>query len=81
MKFEDQAKKFMEGADRAALEKVARSAAGERLAARVDADKIESAAREGDMKALSSLLKEILATPEGKTFAAEVQKAVKRDGR
>lgn len=81
MKFEDQAKEFMEGADRAALEKVAQSAAGERLAACVDAGKIERAAREGDMKVLSSLLKDILATPEGKTFAAEVQRAVKRDGR
>lgn len=64
-----------------ALEKLASSAQGERLLARVDREKLETAARAGDMKALGGLLRDILATPEGRAFAAQVEKAVKRDGR
>lgn len=81
MNFEEQVKRFMESPDRKTLEQVARSEAGERLAARFDGAGIERAAREGDMKALSAMLKDVLSTPEGKNFAAQVKKAVERDGR
>lgn len=64
-----------------ALDQLARSEAGAKLAARLDGEKLEKAAKAGDMKALSDMLKGILSTPEGKNFAAQVQKAVKKDGR
>lgn len=67
--------------DRESLERLAQSESGAKLAARFDGEAMESAARKGDMKALSSMLRDILATPEGKEFAAQVQKAVKRDER
>ena len=35
----------------------------------------------GDMQALGRMLQGVLATPEGKRFAAEVQKAVRDGGR
>ena len=79
MNLEEYARERLGKGEKEALDRVARSEAGARLAARVDGSAMEAAAREGDMKALSAMLRDILATPEGKTFAAEVQKAVKRD--
>lgn len=81
MYLEEYAEELLKGSDRARLEELARSESGTKLAARFDGDAMESAARKGDMKALSSMLRDILATPEGKEFAARVQKAVKRDER
>lgn len=79
MKLEEYAKDLLGNGEREALGKLACSEAGAKLAAHVDGGAIEAAAKSGDMKALSSILRDILATPEGKNFAAEVKKAVKRD--
>ena len=81
MELEKYAKEWMQGENGEALKKLAESEAGARLAARFDGVQIENAARTGDTKALTDILKGVLSTPEGKAFAQQVQKAVKRDGR
>ena len=81
MDMESYARDHLGKGEREALGKLTGSAAGAKLAARVDGNALEAAARKGDMETLSSMLREILATPEGKHFAAEVRKAVKRDER
>ena len=52
-----------------------------RLAARFDGAAVEDAARRGDGETLSRLLREMLSTEEGRSFAARVRKAVEKDGR
>ena len=64
-----------------ALEKLARSREGEALLAKVDGGKLEQAAKAGDMKALSAMLRDILSTPEGKRFAQQVERTVNGGGR
>ena len=81
MDLEKYARQVREGDAGAALDDLARSAAGAKLAAKLDGEKLTRAAKSGDMKALGQMLQGILATPEGKQFAAQVQKAVKGDGR
>ncbi len=81
MDLEKYARQVREGDAGAALDSLARSRTGAELAAKVDGEKLTRAAQIGDMKALGQMLQGILATPEGKQFAAQVQKAVKRDGR
>ena len=65
----------------AALDALARSTDAERLLAGVDKRKLEQAAKAGDMRELGRLLQGVLATPEGKSFARQVQKAVENGGR
>lgn len=81
MDMEKYAKQLMEGKNGDALKKAVQSDAGARLAARFDGAAVEKAARDGDSEALSGLLKNILSTPEGRDFAAQVQKAVRDNGR
>lgn len=81
MNLEEYAGEVLRKGDAAALERIARSEAGARLASRFDGRAMEAAARDGNMDALSAMLRDILKTPEGQSFAAEVQKAVKRDER
>ena len=81
MDLENYARQVKRSEKGAALEKLTQSEAGAKLAARLDGAKLEQAAKAGDMKALSAMLKGILATPEGKSFAAQVEKAVKDNGR
>ena len=81
MYLEDYAENLLREGDKEKLGKLARSESGAKLAARFDGKAMEAAARKGDMETLSSLLRDILATQEGKQFAAEVQKAVERDER
>ena len=81
MNLEDYTKQVQSSDKGGALDRLARSEAGAKLAAKLDGESLEKAARAGDMQALSHMLKDILATPEGKNFAAQVQKAVKKDGR
>lgn len=76
---ESYAREHLGKGEREALGKLTGSAAGARLAARVNGGALEEAARKGDMSTLSSILRDILSTPEGQSFAAEVRKAVKRD--
>ena len=81
MDFEKYAKQLKEGKSGDALQKLTESEAGSRLAAQVDASKLTEAARQGDASALSAMLRDILSTPEGRSFAAQVEKAVNSDGR
>lgn len=81
MNLEEYAGEVLRKGDAAALERIARSEAGARLASCFDGRAMEAAARDGNMDALSAMLRDILKTPEGQSFAAEVQKAVKRDER
>lgn len=81
MDLEEYAKRVLGGKEKAALESLAGSESGTKLASQVDTAAMEKAAQEGDMKALSAMLRQILSTPEGQNFAREVQKAVGRDGR
>lgn len=81
MDLEKYARQVREGKQGAALDDLARSESGARLAAKVDGEKLTQAAKAGDMNALGRMLQDILSTPEGKRFAAQVQKAVKPDGR
>lgn len=64
-----------------ALKKLTESESGARLARQVDVAKLEQAAKQGDTRTLSAMLQTILSTPEGRNFAAQVQKAVKENGR
>lgn len=80
MDLEKYARQVRDSRQGGALDDLARSEDGARLAARLDGAKLEQAARAGDMKALGQMLQGILSTPEGKRFAAQVQKAVQKDG-
>ena len=64
-----------------ALEKLARSGQGEKLLRKVDGEKLAAAAKAGDMQTLGQMINAILSTPEGRSFANEVKKAVGQDGR
>lgn len=81
MDMQEYARRVMQGKDGAALDALTQSETGARLAAKFDGAALEAAARSGDMQTLSKLMKQILDTPEGRRFAAEVQKTVGRDGR
>ena len=81
MDLEKYARQVRDGKQGQALEVLARSEAGAKLAARLDGESLEKAARSGDMEQLGRILQEVLSTTEGKRFAAQVQKAVKPDGR
>lgn len=80
MDLEKYAREVKQSRQGAALDALAQSEAGARLAAKLDGEKLEKAAKAGDMKALSQMLSGILATPEGKDFARQVERTVKRDG-
>lgn len=81
MDLEQYAKKVRQGEKGSALDALARSADGEKLLAGLDKKRLEQAAKAGDMQALGQLLQGVLASPEGRRFAAQVQKAVGQDGR
>ena len=81
MDLDKYARQLKEGKSGAALQKLTESEAGARLVAQVDGEKLAEAARQGDTGTLSAMLRGILSTPEGRNFAAQVEKAVKSDGR
>lgn len=81
MDLEKYAQEVKQGRQGAALDALARSETGARLAASLDGEKLEKAARSGDMKALSRMLGDILSTPEGRDFARQVERTVKDHGR
>lgn len=81
MDWEKYAKQLMEGENARELQRLTASEAGASLAARFDGEAIEKAAREGDAAALTAVLRDVLGTPEGRRFAAQVQKAVDANGR
>ena len=80
MDIEQQAKKLREGKNAEAFQKLTESEAGARLQSRFAGSEIEEAARRGDGAALAGMLRQILATPEGKEFARQVLRTVNRDG-
>lgn len=81
MDLEEYARQMRQGSQGRKLEELASSSQGERLLAQVDREKLAKAAKAGDMKTLGALMRDILSTPEGRDFAARVEKAVARDGR
>ena len=81
MDLEQYAKKVRAGDKGAALDALARSEDAGQVLAGLDRAKLEKAAKAGDMQALGQLLQGVLATPEGRRFAAQVQKAVGQNGR
>lgn len=76
MNWEEQAQQLMKGTMGDSLRSVIDSETGRQLAQTLNGHAVEQAAREGDAKALSSLLKQVLATPEGKRFAEQIQRTV-----
>lgn len=81
MDLEEYARQVRRSSSGAALDSLARSGAGEKLAAGLDKAALEKAARAGDMQTLGRLLQGVLASPEGRQFAQQVRKAVEKDGR
>lgn len=81
MDLEKYARQVRSGGQGKALDDLARSEAGAKLAAKVDGEMLTKAAKAGDMDALGKMLRDILSTSEGKSFADQVRKAVKQDGR
>ena len=81
MDLEKAARDLMNGKNGAALQKITESDQGAALVKKFDGAAIERAAKSGDSAALSMLLKQVLSTPEGASFAAQVQRAVKNGGR
>lgn len=59
------------------LKQAAQSPEGQKLLQNVDTAALEKAARSGDMDAMKGMLSQILASPEGKALARQVQDAVK----
>jgi len=76
MKWEEQAKQLMNGTMGDSLRSVIDSETGRNLAKAFNGQAVEQAAKEGDTKALSVLLKQVLETPEGKRFAEQIQRTV-----
>ncbi len=81
MDLEGYAKMVRQGDSGAVLDALARSGEAEKVLAGLDKRKLEQAAKAGDMKALSQLLRDVLATPEGRRLASQVKRAVNSDGR
>ena len=76
MNWEEQARDLMKSETGKSLQSLMNSETGARLAQTLDGAAVKQAARSGDPKELSALLKNILETPEGKAFAEQVRKTV-----
>ena len=61
-----------------ALREVSESAEARKLLRELDGESIESALKRGDTAALTAAFAKLISTPEGKTLADRVQKAVGR---
>ena len=61
-----------------ALREVSESAEARKLLRELDGGSIESALKRGDTAALSAAFAKLISTPEGKTLAEQVRKAVGR---
>ena len=58
------------------IKEIANSADGQRLAEKLDAQRVENAAKSGDTEALRGILLEVLGTGEGKRLAEKLQQAM-----
>ena len=81
MDLERYARQVRGGDKGAALDALARSADAGQVLAGLDKQALERAAKAGDMQALGRMLQDVLATPEGRRFAGQVEKAVRDSGR
>lgn len=62
-----------------ALKAAVESESGKKLMQSVDAAAVERAAKSGDAAALQRLLTQVLSTPEGRSLAQQVQKAMEHE--
>ena len=62
------------------LRRAADSADAQALAAHFDGKRAEAALKSGDTAAVEALLRQVLATPEGRRLADTVKQAVNRNG-
>lgn len=60
------------------LREVSKSAGAQKLLRELDGEGIESALKRGDSAALAAAFQKLISTPEGKTLADQVRKAVER---
>ena len=74
--FESVEKQLVESGKADKIKAIADSADGQRLASRLDAQKVEQAAKSGDSEALRGILLEVLGTGEGKRLAEQVKRAM-----
>ena len=58
------------------IKEIANSADGQRLAEKLDAQRVENAPKSGDTEALRGILLEVLGTGEGKRLAEKLQQAM-----
>lgn len=58
------------------IKEIANSADGQWLAEKLDAQRVENAAKSGDTEALRGILLEVLGTGEGKRLAEKLQQAM-----
>ena len=58
------------------IKEIANSADGQRLAEKLDPQRVENAAKSGDTEALRGILLEVLGTGEGKRLAEKLQQAM-----
>ncbi|MCI9468924.1 MAG: hypothetical protein HFG45_06450 [Oscillospiraceae bacterium] len=74
--FESVEKQLVESGKADKIKAIADSADGQRLASRLDAQKVEQAAKSGDSEALRGILLEVLGTGEGKRLAEQLKRAM-----
>lgn len=74
--FESVEKQLVESGKADRIKAIADSADGQRLASKLDAQKVEQAAKSGDPEALRGILLEVLGTGEGKRLAEKLKRAM-----
>ena len=74
--FESVEKQLVESGKADKIKAIADSADVQRLASRLDAQKVEQAAKSGDSEALRGILLEVLGTGEGKRLAEQLKRAM-----
>ena len=74
--FESVEKQLVESGKADKIKAIADSADGQRLASRLDAQKVEQATKSGDSEALRGILLEVLGTGEGKRLAEQLKRAM-----
>ena len=76
--FDDVRKSLERQGKAGALEALARSPEGQKLAGMLDGDRLTRAAQAGDAQALRLLLGSVLGTDEGRKLAANIQKLMEK---
>lgn len=75
--FADYEKELKNSPKRDRLMEAANSAEGRRLAAAMDTEAIEKAARSGDSAALKNILAQVLSSPDGQALAKKISGLMK----